>query len=200
MTFRVQVVLVAALLAGCASEQWRHPWQTDPFLTVVGPPGPAGPAGPPGSAGSPGPVGMTAQGQAGPAGPPGPPGAPGPAGPPGPAAKIERFRSILFDFDKSNIWPSEMAKIDAIVGWAKDNPGFEFVLNGNADERGTFGYNIKLSDRRVKSVQDALTKAGVDPGRVRTFALGEDAPLCEAKTEACWQSNRRVDIFTRPRN
>jgi len=113
---------------------------------------------------------------------------------------LERFRSILFDFDQSNIRPSEVAKINAIVGWAVENPGFDFVLSGNADERGTAGYNMKLSNRRVKSVQDALARAGVDPGRVRTFALGEDAPLCEAKTEPCWQSNRRVDIFTRPRN
>ena len=140
------------------------------------------------------------QGQAGPAGPPGPPGGPGPAGPPGSAAKLERFRDILFDFDQSNIRPLETAKIDAIVAWVKDNPGFELVLNGNADERGTSGYNKQLSDRRVKSVQDALTKAGVDPGRVRAFALGEEAPVCNAKTEPCWQSNRRVDVFTRPRN
>lgn len=114
--------------------------------------------------------------------------------------KLERFRSILFDFDQSNIRPSEVATINAIVGWAVDNPGFELVLNGNADERGTAGYNKKLSDRRVKSVQDALSKAGVDPRRVRTFALGEEAPVCDAKTEACWRENRRVDVFTRPRN
>jgi outer membrane protein OmpA-like peptidoglycan-associated protein len=54
------------------------------------------------------------------------------------------------------------------------------VLNGNADERGTNAYNKKLSDRRVKTVRDALTKAGVDASRLRTFALGEDAPVCDA--------------------
>ena len=196
MTFFVQIVLLVAVLAGCGGGMT----QTDPFLTIVGPPGPPGPAGPPGLAGPPGPGGPTAQGLAGPAGPPGPPGDPGPAGPRGADAKLERFRDILFDFDQSNIRPSEAATIDAIARWAKDNQGFELVLDGNADERGTAGYNKKLSDRRVKSVQDALAKAGVDPGRVRTFALGEEAPLCNAKTEPCWQRNRRVEIFTRPRN
>ena len=107
---------------------------------------------------------------------------------------------MLFDFDKSNIRASETEKVDAIVKWAKDNPNYEFVLNGNTDERGTPGYNKKLSDRRVKTVQDALTKAGVESNRIRTFALGEDAPVCDAKTEACWQDNRRVDVYTRPRN
>jgi peptidoglycan-associated lipoprotein len=117
-------------------------------------------------------------------------------------AKLERFQSILFDFDKSNIRASETSKVDAIIAWAKDkeNDPFELVLNGNTDERGTNDYNKKLSDRRVKTVRDALTKAGVEGRRIRTFALGEDAPLCEAKTEDCWQTNRRVDVFTRPRS
>ena len=58
----------------------------------------------------------------------------------------------------------------------------------------------KLSDRRVKTVRDTLTKAGVEANRLRTFALGEDAPVCDAKSEDCWQQNRRVDVFTRPRS
>ena len=200
MTFLVPLIVLAALAAGCSSGQSRHPWQTDAFLTIVGPPGPPGPAGPQGPAGPSGPAGATTQGPAGAAGPPGPPGAPGPAGPPGAAAKLERFQSILFNFDQSNIRPSEATKIQAIVGWSIDNPGFELVLYGNADERGTSDYNKKLSDRRVKSVGDALAKGGVDPGRIRNFALGEEAPVCRAKNEPCWQDNRRVDVFTRPRN
>ena len=191
----VQLVVILALAAGCGTEQWRHPWQTDAFLTIASPPGPPGPPGPGGSAGPDGPPG--------PAGPvvQGPPGLPGPAGPPGPVgppARLPRFASILFDFDKSNVRPGETSKIAAIAAWAKDNPSFELVLNGNADERGTSAYNKALSDRRVKTVRDALARAGVEASRVRTFALGEEAPVCGAKTEDCWQQNRRVDVFTRP--
>ena len=112
---------------------------------------------------------------------------------------MERFQSILFDFDKSNIRASETGEIDSVIAWAKDNPGFELVLNGNTDERGTNDYNKKLSDRRVKTVRDALTKGGVEGSRLKAFALGEDAPECDAKTEDCYQTNRRVDVFTRPR-
>lgn len=199
----IHLVLILALAAGCASEQWRYPWQTDAFLTIAGPPGPPGPPGAPGGPGLAGPAGP-----AGPEGPvvQGPPGAPGPIGPPGPQgpagppARLPRFASILFDFDKSNIRSSETSKVDAVAAWAKSNPGFELVLNGNADERGTSAYNKALSDRRVKTVRDALTRAGVEPGRLHTFALGEEAPVCEKKTEDCWQQNRRVDVFTRPRS
>ena len=209
MKLLLALVVLVALIAGCGSAQWQNPWQTDPFLMVAGPSGSAGAAGPPGP---PGPAGPAVQGPPGPAGPLGPPGAPGPpgppgvagpagpAGPPGRSARLERFRSILFDFDKSDIRPSETTKVDAIVTWAQANPEYEFVLNGNTDERGTADYNKKLSDRRVKSVREAMVKAGVDSGRIRTFALGEDAPVCDAKTETCWQDNRRVDVFTRPRS
>jgi outer membrane protein OmpA-like peptidoglycan-associated protein len=121
------------------------------------------------------------------------------AGAAGPAAKLERFQSVLFDFDRSNIRPSEGGKIDSILAWAKANPGFDFVLNGNTDPRGTAGYNKKLSDRRATTVRDAMVKAGVDGGRIRSFALGMEAPVCNEKTEACYQDDRRVDVYTVPR-
>ena len=105
---------------------------------------------------------------------------------------MERFQSILFDFDKSNIRASEAPKIDAIVAAAKDNPNVEFVLNGNADERGTNVYNKKLSDRRVKTVRDALVKGGVEAGRLKTFALGEDAPVCDANQVGATQSSAKA--------
>lgn len=203
MTVPALLIVVAALLTGCAAEQWRHPWQTDPFLTVVGPTGPPGPAGLQGPAGPPGPQGATAQGSPGPAGPQGPPGPPGPiglVGPPGPTARLERFRSVLFEFDQSDIQSTETPKIAAIIHWTVANPGFELVLYGNADERGTAEYNKRLSDRRVKSVRDALTRGGIEAGRIGTFALGEEAPVCTEKGEPCWQSNRRVDVYARPRN
>lgn len=72
------------------------------------------------------------------------------------------------------------------------------MLDGNADERGAGPYNKRLSHRRVKTVRENLVKGGVAGNRLRTFALGEEAPVCHDKTETCWQSNRRVDVYTRP--
>lgn len=89
--------------------------------------------------------------------------------------------------------------MDSIVAWAKANPGFDFVLNGNTDPRGTAGYNKRLSDRRAKEVRDGMVKGGVDGGRIRSFALGMEAPVCNEKTEACYQDDRRVDVYTVPR-
>jgi peptidoglycan-associated lipoprotein len=180
---RVAVIgMVASFVAACGSQpggftDWGKQWRDDPYLKVVGPPGPAGPPGP--------------------SGPPGPPGTAGAAGAAGASVKLERFQSILFDFDKSNIRPSETQKIATIVEWGRANPGFDLVLDGNADERGTPPYNKRLSDRRVKAVEDAIRKGGAS-NRMRGVGLGEEAPVCTEKTETCWQQNRRVDVLTRP--
>jgi peptidoglycan-associated lipoprotein len=91
-----------------------------------------------------------------------------------------------------------MPKVAAVVDWANANPGFEILLDGNTDDRGTPDYNKKLSERRVRAVRQSLLSAGVPLNRLRMFALGEEAPLCNQRTENCWQSNRRVDIYTRP--
>jgi outer membrane protein OmpA-like peptidoglycan-associated protein len=192
-----------AVLSACTARPVGGPdgWK------VYAPPGPAGPAGPPGApgpAGPPGPGGSS--GSAGLVGPPGPPGAAGPAGSPGPAgapgpqgekATWTSFKNILFDFDKSNIRPSEQARLTEIVTFMKQNPQAELSLEGYADPRGTDTYNLKLSERRVKAVRDALRAGGVDQNRIRIGARGEKDPVCNEKTEGCYQSDRRVEVFVR---
>jgi outer membrane protein OmpA-like peptidoglycan-associated protein len=103
----------------------------------------------------------------------------------------------LFDFDKADIRSSEQAMITEIVTFMKQNPNAELSLEGYADPRGTDTYNVKLSERRVKMVRDALQAGGVDPKRVRIGARGEKDPVCNVQTEECYQSDRRVEVFVR---
>jgi peptidoglycan-associated lipoprotein len=140
---------------------------------------------------------------AGGAGPAGAPGAAGPAGPAGErgAAGAERwtsFRDILFDYDKSDIRSGERTKIQEIEAYMRQNPNAELALEGFADPRGTDQYNLRLSDRRVKAVQQALTGAGVNANRIRIGAQGEKLRNCSEDTEPCFQRNRRVEVFVRP--
>lgn len=204
---RIAVLVVSVLvLSACAARPVGGPdgWTVYSPPGPPGPPGAIGPAGPPGPPGPPGPGGPG--GSAGLAGPPGPPGAPGPAGAiglPGAAgaqgekATWTSFRNILFDFDKSNIRPSEQGKVTDIVTFMKQNPQAELSLEGYADPRGTDTYNQKLSERRVRAVRDALQTGGVDQNRVRIGARGEKDPVCNAQTEECYQADRRVEVFVR---
>jgi peptidoglycan-associated lipoprotein len=169
---------------------------------VYGPAGPEGPAGLAGPAGPPGPTG--APGVAGPAGPAGGPGLAGLTGPQGPAgeqgvaARWESFKDILFDFDKSDVRANEVGKIKEIVEFMKQNPTFEIGIEGYADPRGTNAYNQALSERRVTAIRDALVTEGASADAIRTGAQGEKNRNCGEDTEACYQKNRRVEVFVRP--
>lgn len=81
----------------------------------------------------------------------------------------------------------------------KDNADFDLGLDGYADQRGTSAYNKRLSDRRVKAVADALAAVGVPAARMKSGAFGEERALCSETTEDCYQRNRRVEVFVRPR-
>ena len=193
---------VASLaLAGCAMPSSDNVKFYGPAGAAgpPGPPGPAGPPGPPGPAGPPGPLGP-----AGPAGDVGPGGAAGVAGPTGPAglkgvdAVWQTFADILFEFDKTDIRPSEASKIADLMSYLQKNPNFAAGLDGYADPRGTNKYNLALSGRRVNAVRDSLVKAGVPAAKVTTGAFGEERPKCSEQNEACWQRDRRVEILVRP--
>jgi len=113
------------------------------------------------------------------------------------AAGWRALNDIHFDFDKSDIRPSERSKIDEIIKVGKDNPGFEIGLNGYADPRGSTGYNQKLSERRVASIKNAVVAGGISADRIKTVAAGEHGRNCMEKTEECYQKNRRVEVLVR---
>ncbi len=141
-------------------------------------------------------------GATGPAGPIGPMGAQGPAGPMGPQAtaaaevrKWSSFNNILFDFDMSVIRSDETSKVTDIAAYLKQNPTARVGIDGHTDPRGTDAYNQGLSERRVNAISEALVTAGVATGKIHTGAFGESQLKCHESTEACWQSDRRVEVL-----
>jgi peptidoglycan-associated lipoprotein len=140
-------------------------------------------------------------GATGPAGPIGPMGAQGPAGPMGSqatAAEVKKwssFSNILFDFDKSSVRADETRKVADIAAYLKQNPTARVGIDGHTDPRGTDPYNQSLSERRVGTISEALVAAGVATGRIQTGAYGENQLKCHESTEACWQSDRRVEVL-----
>jgi peptidoglycan-associated lipoprotein len=147
----------------------------------------AGAQGPAGSAG--------AQGSTGAAGAQGSMGAAGAQGAAGAVVHWESFRDFLFDFDKSDIRASEAGKAPEIAAYMQANPSIQVGIDGYADPRGTNEYNLALSQRRVDAVRDALVQAGVPADRIQTGFFGEARLKCSESTEACWQRDRRVEVF-----
>jgi len=127
---------------------------------------------------------------------PAPVAAPAPAPTPVPAPvivkKVEKpkFEPIYFDFDKSNIKPTEAAKLDKVAAFAKENPDVTWDLVGNCDLKGSVQYNIKLGQKRADAAKAYLVKKGVPSSKIITESKGKKYA---AKT---WESkDRRVDIY-----
>ena len=103
--------------------------------------------------------------------------------------------TVHFDFDKSNIKPSELPKIRAVFDAMKSMPGNAVRVEGNTDNRGTEEYNRALGERRALSVREELVKMGMNPEMVPTISFGEDKPVDPANNEAVWARNRRADFI-----
>ncbi len=105
-----------------------------------------------------------------------------------------RVKSILFDYDQSEIRADQKAAFDGNVAYWKEFSKLRVMIEGYCDERGSSEYNLALGDRRANTLKDALIAAGIAAERIDTISYGKEKPVCSEETEECWQKNRRGDF------
>ena len=172
------VASAALLLAGCS----KKPARPDPQATVLGPQGGLGGTG----------LGPTDAGF-------GNPDAPGLTDRGAGFNELGQNREALaaqtvyFDFDKSDIKPSERPKLQAAKEYLDKNPSYRLLLEGHCDWRGTAEYNLGLGDRRANAAKRYLLSLGVAADRVETLSKGslEASKNADADTMA---KERRVAL------
>ena len=110
----------------------------------------------------------------------------------------ERFRQavqpVFFEFDKAELSPQAWRVLDANAAWLADpdNQGFQFIIQGHCDIRGTDEYNLALGDMRAQVARQHLVSKGVDPARIITVSFGEERPFELGGTEEAHALNRRA--------
>lgn len=105
------------------------------------------------------------------------------------------LQTVYFDYDQSEIRPSERAKLQANAQFIRDNQNFRVLIAGHCDERGTREYNMALGERRASATMQYLVSLGVPRERVDIISYGEEQPAEMGSTESAWQLNRRA-VFT----
>jgi len=106
-----------------------------------------------------------------------------------------REQTVYFDFDKANVKPSEISKLETVASQMKSTQrGKALRIEGHCDERGTEEYNRSLGERRAQSVREALVRMGIDANLIETITLGEERPADPGHTESAWSKNRRGEI------
>jgi len=105
-------------------------------------------------------------------------------------------QTVYFDFDKSNIKPGEVSKLEEAARRMKSNfVGKALRIEGHCDERGTEEYNRALGDRRALSVREKLAALGLDPEMLPTITFGEEKPVDSGHDDAAWTRNRRAELI-----
>jgi outer membrane protein OmpA-like peptidoglycan-associated protein len=96
--------------------------------------------------------------------------------------------SVYFKTDQSDIKVSELSGIaDAL----NKNKNLNLRIEGNADIRGTSGYNKALAQKRAKRCYEILTKEyGISANRLAVKSNGEGRPIYQGLDK-----NRRVDFL-----
>ena len=129
----------------------------------------------------------------------------GAGGAPPARAPLEGFvetsdlRPVHFDFDKYDIRPDAAKTLRDNAARMKARAEEVVLVEGHADERGTFEYNLALGDRRAAAVKSFLVRQGVRAARITLISYGEAQPACTAQAEDCWSRNRRAQFRVKPR-
>lgn len=95
--------------------------------------------------------------------------------------KPQVVENIFYDFDKATLRPESKAALDEMAQMLRDNPHVTIELAAHTDRKGSEEYNIRLSERRAKSVIDYLVAAGIDPQRLSPKGYGESVPKTVTK-------------------
>lgn len=102
---------------------------------------------------------------------------------------------LFFEYNSAELRAEGKRKLDAIADDFKRNrPTWQVIrVQGNADQRGSEQYNLRLSGRRAMAARNYLVSRGIPTDSIKAEAYGKDWPRVEgASSESEFQENRNV--------
>jgi OmpA-OmpF porin, OOP family len=115
------------------------------------------------------------------------------------AAAAKRYCSkpaviaIQFDTNKAEIKSQYHDELNTLGDFLTYFPKAKGEIAGHADNVGSKGYNVNLSQARADSVKQYLVDTfGIDAARITTKGYGESKPISSNKTKAGRAKNRRI--------
>jgi peptidoglycan-associated lipoprotein len=105
------------------------------------------------------------------------------------------IRDAYFNYDEATLDGAAQDALQTSATWLKgDGSGYNVLIEGHCDERGTEQYNLALGDRRANTAKDYLVTLGINSGRIRTVSYGEERPFDDGHDDSAWAKNRRAHI------
>jgi outer membrane protein OmpA-like peptidoglycan-associated protein len=95
------------------------------------------------------------------------------APPPPPPAPQAREFVVYFDWDRSDLTAEARSVVTQAANYARSGAPTRVLVVGYADTSGSAAYNVGLSNRRARTVADALVAQGVNGGVIALDGKGE---------------------------
>lgn len=102
---------------------------------------------------------------------------------------------VNFALNSADLTPEAKGNLDAIAEVFTEFPDTDLMIEGYTDDTGDENYNLKLSERRAKSVESYLKSKGVAGPRFASVkGYGEANPRFPNTSKENQAKNRRVEI------
>ena len=107
---------------------------------------------------------------------------------------IVQLQDITFETGKAELKPESNEELDRLVGLLEGNQTIKVEISAHTDDVGNDDSNLKLSEKRAKTVVDYLTSKGIKADRMTAKGYGETQPLVGNDTDENKAKNRRVQF------
>lgn len=112
---------------------------------------------------------------------------------------VVALEGVTFDVDSEQLSDGSLTILDeAVVTLTTRYPDAHVEVAGHADDSGSLGYNLRLSERRAAAVRQYLVTRGLDESRLTAEGYGESQPVGDNGTEEGRAQNRRVELRIKP--
>ncbi len=107
---------------------------------------------------------------------------------------------VLFEFNESFIRDDMKKQLDDVADLLKKDRSIKLRIYGHADNKGSQGYNLSLSERRANAVRNYFIISGIAPERLIVVAEGDKVPVAPNTRENGEDNpqgrvlNRRVEL------
>lgn len=101
----------------------------------------------------------------------------------------------VFATGQSALRPEARDNLSRLIEFVQRRPEAQVLIEGHTDSSGSASQNQALSEKRARSVRQALIEEGVDPRRLTAVGMGQGQPIGDNRTAEGRARNRRVEVI-----
>lgn len=104
------------------------------------------------------------------------------------------LKGVNFEVNSTRLTANAKVILNQVADSLAAAPAMKVEIGGHTDAQGSDAFNMKLSERRARSVHDYLVARGIEPARLSAKGYGEAQPIETNETPEGRELNRRVEM------